>query len=59
MPLPLRFCLPALAGAMSAAILFTGWMPSAHKPTQFEQRELALVLDDRAELPGDLGYSST
>lgn len=36
MSLPLRFCLPALAGAMSAAILFTGWVPSAPKPTQTE-----------------------
>ncbi len=36
MPLPLRFCLPAVAGAMSAAILFTGWVPSAPKPTQLE-----------------------
>jgi len=32
MRLPLRFCLPAIAGAMSAAILFAGWVPSAPKP---------------------------
>lgn len=42
MSLPLRFCLPALAGAMSAAILFTGWVPSAPKPTQSENLILTM-----------------
>jgi len=50
MPLPLRFCLPALAGAMSAAILFTGWVPSAPKPTQFESVTITLAPEAAADI---------
>ena len=50
MPLPLRFCLPALAGAMSAAILFTGWLPSAPKPTQSEDLILTISPESVADI---------
>jgi hypothetical protein len=50
MPLPLRFCLPALAGAMSAAILFTGWAPTAPKPTQAEDFMLTITPESAADI---------
>lgn len=50
MPLPLRFCLPALAGAMSAAILFTGWVPSALKPTEFQNVTITIALEAAADI---------
>ncbi len=50
MPLPLRFCLPAVAGAMSAAILFTGWVPSAPKPTQFENITITIAPEAAADI---------
>ena len=50
MPVPLRFCLPALAGAMSAAIMFTGWVPSAPKPTQFENVTIVIAPEAAADI---------
>src|SRR5436190_13721438 len=50
MPLPLRFCLPALAGAISAAILFTGWVPTATKPPQFENVTITIAPDAAADI---------
>lgn len=50
MPLPLRFCLPVLAGAMSAAILFTGWVPSAPKSTQFENVTITIAPEAAADI---------
>jgi hypothetical protein len=50
MPLPLRFCLPALAGAMNAAILFTGFVPSALNPTEFQNVTITIALEAAADL---------
>jgi len=50
MPLPLRFCLPALAGAISTAILFTGWAPTAPKPTQFENVTITIAPEAAADI---------
>lgn len=50
MPLPLRFCLPALVGAMNAAILFTGWVPSAPKPIKFENLTITISPEAAADI---------